>query len=357
MERENLMTELTFTTARKVYEEYLQSCGFSKKTLTCRVKSLKSFERFIREDLNKKDLRDISEKDLYRYIGWLKEFVSERTGTLLNRSTVNVYLTTAKQLFRCLYLYEKIVINPGQNVGTLKNERKKRKAILNQEETNRLLDEIEMTGAGIRDRVLYEVMYSSGLRVGEVVKLKIGDLDFETSQLLIRDSKWGKDRIVPVSDVALVFLKKYLSGRKKQKADYLFPGQKGMLNITGVNRRFKKHVKKAGIKRRGLSIHSLRHSIATHLLENGADLRYVQELLGHNSIETTAEYTRGICESLKRIYKSYHPRENEYYENVSKEYLERLKTFKKRILYRQRRSEKQREYRKRLKCFDKKNNM
>ena len=163
------------------------------------------------------------------------------------------------------------------------------------------------------------------------ITLDAGDIDFENRMVQIRDSKFGKDRVVPVSKVAIAFLKKY-AGRRSEGA--IFRGNRGRLSTGAINKRFKELLKKQGLYREGLSTHSIRHCTATHLLAGGADLRYVQELLGHDSIETTVLYTFELQENLKRIYRSHHPRENGYFKEVDPDYLRKLDTFQ-RVLEKQ----------------------
>ena len=183
-------------------------------------------------------------------------------------------------------------------------------------------------------------MYSSALRVSEVSKLDIADLDFNERMVIVRGGKWGKDRVEPVSEVAIKFLKLYVSARQEASGPLFLSEGRRRLGGAAINRRVKEHLKAQGIYRRGLSAHSFRHATATHLLAHGADLRYVQELLGHESIETTVIYTHELVENMKRIYKSYHARENELYEEVGDEYLKRLDAFIQRLKRQKKRSAK-----------------
>jgi integrase/recombinase XerD len=210
---------------------------------------------------------------------------------------------------------------------------------MTREEVNKFLESIDETATvGLRDKTIFELMYSSGLRAGEVKKIKVDEIDNKNGLLFIRQGKWYKDRIVPVTDVALYYIKKYIKAAGTKRG-YIFKGKYGHISSAYINQLFHKWLKKTGITRKGLSCHSLRHSIATHLLENGVDIRYVQELLGHESIQTTVLYTYSLFESLKKIYKTYHPRENEYYREVDREYRKRLITFEKVLIKQKHRRE------------------
>lgn len=329
------MKKLDFRKARKVYENYLKSSGYSEKTVFLRIWSLDRFEEFLRLEKHPSDLREIKPDVFREYSRYLENLVSERTGRLLAESTKSHLIFAARQLFRSLYQADLLLTNPAQDLFFKKRDETGHRAVLSREEMARLLDSIEPVNyKAVRDRTLFELMYSSGLRAGEVTRFEIGDIDFEKRMLLIRESKWGKDRIVPVSKVAMSFLENYLSDRKRQKAKLVFPGQRGTMTLAGLNRRFKDWAEKVGIKKKHLSLHSIRHSTATHLLENGANVRYVQELLGHESLQTTVRYTHNLIESLKKTYRSHHPRENEYYREVDTEYQDRLERFRKELVRR-----------------------
>lgn len=176
-------------------------------------------------------------------------------------------------------------------------------------------------------------MYSSGLRVSEVADLKIKEIDFSSRMLMVRNGKWGKDRVIPISIVASKFLQKYLVGRRNKKESFVFLGTRGRLKGTSITERFITLIRRYEMDRPGLVTHSIRHSVATHLLESGAGIRYVQALLGHESIETTVRYTHMLYDNMKKIYKSYHPRENEYYKEVDSNYLLELEEFRDRLNY------------------------
>jgi site-specific recombinase XerD len=168
---------------------------------------------------------------------------------------------------------------------------------------------------------MFELMYSSGLRSSEVVKLNRGDIELESRMAIIRDTKWSKDLVVPINEVAHAFLSLYLAQTDAALAERpAFLGARGRMSAHSLRARFRYHLINAGLKDKGLTPHSIRHATATHLLAHGADLRYVQELLGHQSIETTVLYTNEQLENLKRIYKTHHPRENALYREVDEEY-------------------------------------
>jgi site-specific recombinase XerD len=167
--------------------------------------------------------------------------------------------------------------------------------VLSKEEVLRLLDKEQNP----KHRLLLMLTYSSGLRVSEVVALKKEHIDFGRKTLIVNGAKGRKDRITLLADRAAAFLREYC-GHNNVK-DWLFPGQdKGHLRIRTAQSIFEKAVRNAGIEKK-VSIHSLRHTFATHLLESGTDIRYIQSLLGHSSLRTTERYAHVARQSILRI--------------------------------------------------------
>lgn len=152
----------------------------------------------------------------------------------------------------------------------------------------------------LKHKAILYLTYSSGLRVGEVVRLRMQDVDSERKTLLIRQGKGKKDRVTILSEAALEMLRQYISSEKPD--GWLFPGQVKSRHLTErtVQKAFEQALKAAGIVKK-VSIHALRHSFATHLLEGGTDLRYIQELLGHQSSRTTERYTHVSVKDIRRV--------------------------------------------------------
>lgn len=192
---------------------------------------------------------------------------------------------------------------------------------------SKFLESIETTTPkGIRDRAIFELMYSSGLRTCEISNLKICDINFEQREMIVR-GKFGTERIVPVSEVANKFLILYLGKKVVQTNFPVFPGEsnKKGLDTKYIGVLFKKYLEKIDMKLDGVSVHSIRHSTATHLLDNGATIRYVQELLGHKNLKTTERYTHIQTEKVGRIYREYHPREHGMIDTIDEKYLNDVK--------------------------------
>ena len=319
------MSILTKEYSLELFKRWLSSCGYKENTVKGKSAGAERFLSWIKKD----DVRDILKDDIKSYLKYLKEYESVKTGRKLRKSSIYHLFNCVSLFFKGLYVNEKILFNPCQDLRIKGKDNEISKKIFSKEKIGEMLDKIDNIGRySFRDRTIYELIYSSGLRVSEVSGLQVKDIDFDGRMIMIRQGKFYKDRIIPVSDVAITFLKKYIAGRIKEKESFVFLGDQGRLKKDAISSKFRKYLKRFEMYKEGLSVHSLRHSISTHLLEAGADLRYVQELLGHNSIETTARYTHCLYESMKKIYKSHHPRENEYYEEITPELRERLNKFK-----------------------------
>jgi site-specific recombinase XerD len=265
--------------------------------------------------------------DLGQFVEWAKERGLEpgkvrhrdvrRYGAGLSSdgaapATVARKLAAIRGLFDFLVRTERVGQNPADLVSSPKREEKLPR-VLNGEQVRSLLERISArTPLELRDRAMLELAYSCGLRCEEIVNLNRGSFDFETEQLRVL-GKGSKERLLPVGEPAQRALRRYLErGRHALAADpreaALFLSKSGRrLSPSDVTRRLALWVREAALAA-GVSPHSLRHSFATHLLEGGADLRTIQELLGHASISTTQVYTRVDAARLREAYAATHPR-------------------------------------------------
>lgn len=276
------------------------------------------------------NLRAIGKKELVSYHAYLVERKSKRSGEKLTSSTINNRFHSVCLVFSVLYRGGAIPENPahGLKLDLVESAGWKRRP-LTMDEITRFLESIDPgTKQGLKDRTLFELIYSSGLRVAEAAGLKVGDIDFERRVMMVR-GKFDRDRVVPISTVAHDFLVRYLGKKIDDREAWLFTGSRGPtkgrhLASTSVSERFRDLLRRFGMDRPEISTHSIRHSTATHLLENGASVRHVQELLGHHSIESTVRYTHLMTDSLARVYRKYHPREHELFEVVDEAYEARL---------------------------------
>jgi site-specific recombinase XerD len=230
----------------------------------------------------------------------------------LARATVARKLAAVRSLYEHLVAVEEAPQNPAELLPNPKRDSRLPR-VLGRDEVEALLDRIPAgTPLELRDRAMFELAYSCGLRCGEIIGLDTGDPDFD-AELLRVAGKGGKTRFVPIGEPAQRALDRYITSARPSLADgdgtqSLFLPRRGRrLSPSDVRRRLTRWMREAAVAG-GISPHALRHSFATHLLEGGADLRSIQELLGHASVSTTQVYTRVEPSRLRKEYVRAHPR-------------------------------------------------
>src|ERR1700720_143457 len=278
--------------------------GLSSNTVSAYRRDLVKFEAFARK--RKLSLESVSRDDLI-------DFLASLYRLKLESRTVARHLVTLRNFFRFAQIQELISTDPTINLESPKI-RRSLPGYLRLEEVERLLVQPDTkTALGLRDRAMLEVLYSSGLRVSELIGLRVTDLDAKVGCIRCI-GKGDKERIVPAGRKALGIVEKYLRDARPKllgkgvASQALFVNRSGhSLSRVGVWKILSAYGRRAGL-RVALTPHMLRHSFATHLLERGADLRSVQLMLGHADISTTQIYTHVVEERLKQIYKAHHPR-------------------------------------------------
>jgi integrase/recombinase XerD len=258
------------------------------------------------EGINCSDLNDIKSETIREYLASLKK-------EKLKSTTLSRNLSSLRGFFKYLIRNQYIQNNPVESFQSVKSERKL-PSVLSVEEVDRILSMPDVTTKyGLRDKALLEICYSSGLRVSEVINLKISDVYFDEEILRIL-GKGNKIRLVPIGSFAQKWLKEYLLYsrpllEKKMKSEniVLLNNRGTKLSRMGVWKIFDKYAKAAKIEKE-IHPHTFRHSFATHLVEGGADLRAVQEMLGHSNISTTQIYTHIDREFIKQVHHDFHPR-------------------------------------------------
>jgi len=231
-----------------------------------------------------------------------------------SKATIARKLASLRSFYKFLVERNQLTSNPVVAVRTPKQD-KKLPRFLDYEEVKKLLDTPSLDNwLGARDRAIMETLYSTGIRASELVALNMDDIDFLGEVVHVR-GKGKKERIAPIGSSALQVIQHYMEYRNKRAQNnvnfdskVLFVNKHGRrLSTRSVHRKMDKYLKMAGLDP-AISPHTLRHSFATHMLNNGADLRSVQELLGHQSLSTTQVYTHLTTTKLKNVYENAHPR-------------------------------------------------
>lgn len=283
-------------------KEYLDYALIEKKLSLNTIASYKTDLDYYKDFFPKKDISDITKKEISKFIESLKD-------RGLNERTINHIIGSVKN-FHNYFSTHYDIPNVTENIVLLKTTKKLPK-VLSIEEVDILLDIDLNTSYDYRNKAMLELMYSSGLRISELLNLTLTDIDFENNLVKVF-GKGNKERIIPIGDYATMALYKYVNEYRnslvKFPTDVLFLNNHGnKMSRSGFFKIIQKIADDKGIKKE-ISPHTLRHSFATHMLECGADLRSIQELLGHENMSTTSIYTHVRSDLLRDAYDKYHPR-------------------------------------------------
>lgn len=267
---------------RVVPEEFLQKLELRQYSISTANTYISLFETFINH-YKEKPLNEIDEFDIRNYLQLLVQ--QNRSHSYVN------------QMINSIKFYYEVVMQMPNRFYSIERPRKKESLpkVISLEEVQQIIKSTN----NIKHKCIISLLYSAGLRRGELLNLKLEDIDSKRMVILVRSGKGGKDRLTILSPSVLNDLREYFKKWKPQT--YLFEGEEGkQYSGTSVNRIIQGASKRAGIKKR-VSAHTFRHSFATHLLENGTDLRYEQVLLGHSITKTTEIYTQVAIHNIKVI--------------------------------------------------------
>ena len=290
------------TTCIANYEHYLTNERHAPaNTVTSYIRDVSKFAAYIDES-GKTDVRTITEADI-------KEFLSQLEKSGLSRATLSRTIASLKAFFNHLSDEGLIPRNPAARIIAAAAEKKPPRVLMGGE-IERLLEQPDIKDAkGCRDKAMLETMYATGIRVSELIALDIGDVSLETELITCRN---GKERIIPVYAAAIKSLEQYLAFSRpkmvQQGENALFVNTGGgRMSRQGFWKIVKAYTEKAGIQE-DITPQILRHSFAAHLLGNGADLRSLQEMLGHADLSSTQVYARIVKQQIKEVYNKTHPR-------------------------------------------------
>jgi integrase/recombinase XerD len=309
---------------------YLQH-GKLRNLLPLSLRQMEQALRFFIGFIEARGVKEIGEVDAALFEDYKAQLMTTpgRKGIPLHVNTVRDRLFIVQRWFVFLRKRGYIFFDPIAGVQVPKIAKALPRGILQPHEIQKLMAQPDLRSfIGYRDRTMMELLYATGVRSGELVSLNVQDVDFERKTVRVRFGKGGKERFVPLSTPCCRFLERYLrvvrpeliqclrpagnNWKKKAKSggDLLFLSiYGGPFNRTWVGTMMRRYLAKAGIMRDRISpVHGFRHSVATHLLENGMDIRYVQTFLGHDSIASTQIYAHVERKTLHRLFKSCHPR-------------------------------------------------
>jgi len=292
---------------------WLQIRNYSPRTVSDYGYNLGSFFRFL-EQKAIADVQGITTATLTDFQRWFYYQPTKR-GQARGVVNQNLVLATVKSFFRFLKNEGFIHGNPAEAVEYAREPRSLPRNVLTPKEANRIIDSIDTTTAlGYRDRTILEVFYATGVRNQELRNLTVADANLEEELLRVNGGKGGHDRVVPLSRVACKFLETYIKGIRPQlvggkATDKLFVSMRGNpIDGHTVGDVVKKYARLASVKKH-VTPHVWRHTCATHLVKNEANLRHVQDILGHRSLHTTERYLSLTITDLKEAHRKFHPRE------------------------------------------------
>ena len=286
----------------ELINKYLDYLKYERKLSDNTIESYKENLYVFNTEMKEKKMLDITVDDIKNFL--------KKEGEKSSKTRAH-YITVLNNFYSFLIREEIINVNPIETIKQPKIE-KSLPDYLTEDEVNKLLNITLNDAYDYRNKAMLETLYGTGIRISELINIKLSDIDF--SECFIRiTGKGSKDRIVPFNDVCKEYLEKYINEYrndllKNKDSEYVFINSlSGKISRQGFFKILKQICTKQGISK-NVSPHLLRHSFATHLLNNGADLRIIQELLGHSDLSTTQIYTEVLNEKLKKEYEHAHPR-------------------------------------------------
>ena len=302
------------------YREYATVKGFRPRTVHEYLLEVLFFRRWLEKETEAQDIDEITP-------AMVRDFATMLYDKKKAPATIRRNLTSLKSFFSSLYAEHKLYINLAAAIALPRIGKRLPTGILTEEEAGKIITHLESLTSDtkmrtvadairLRDHAIFEVLYSTGIRRGELMALRIGDLNYSDGLITIRQGKGGKDRVVPIGEKSLDVIRHYVTSARKMFAqgkspDALFLTFKGAgMGRMTVRDTVMRIVREAGITRH-VKTHGLRHTCATHMLNHGADIRYVQELLGHSCLSSTQVYTHVSIKQLKESHRKFHPRERE----------------------------------------------
>lgn len=305
----------TAITLSEGVEKYLQDLilrNYSDKTIYAYRLRLHVFLRWT-DDRALSLAASMSEVHVDRYRRYLHQYTY--ADKRITAATQKGHLLVIKQYFTWLTKHRWIAVNPTAEMALPKIPYKLTHRLLTQAEIKRFIDVIDLhSETGLRDRSIIETLYSTGIRRAELINLAIDDIDIAEGMVLVRQGKGDKDRRIPIGQRALHWLDRYLSEWRPQRprathSDTLYITEKGYrLRDGDIGQKIRDYKTLANITKPG-GCHLFRHAMATHMLDNGADIRHIQDMLGHSCLSSTQVYTKVSRQGLKDVHRQTHPAE------------------------------------------------
>ena len=299
-------------------KEHLLTRNYSERTISSYCDGIKKFIIFIEENYPRiHDITGITKDTLADYVSYLTCYKDKKDKSLSSK-TIKLKIISLRIFFKYLIRFDYILSNPTTQINLPREEKDLPRNILTEEEVKLILSKINTnTPIRLRNKAVIELFYSTGMRTSELVNLKISDVDLKEQVVIIVLGKGNKTRVVPIGQHACYYIEQYLEKARKfmlkgklKDEGYLFLTVRGCkFDKCSINKSLISEVMKNVRINKKVSCYTFRHSIATHLVKNKVDIRFVSQLLGHESLKTTQKYVHLEISDLKKVMSMYHPRE------------------------------------------------
>ncbi len=300
------------------YINYLKIKKYSVRTQESYFQENKKFILFLEEHYPRlKNIAQITKDIILDYSNYITCY-KDNKGKLLSGKTIKLKLIAVKQFFKYLAKSDYILKDPTVTIEIPRDERSLPRNVPTEKEVMMILESIKTdTPIGLRNKAIMELFYSCGIRTSELCNLKIHDVDLKEMTVIIKHGKGDKTRVLPLGQYCVEYIRLYLERARKfmlrgktKDEGYLFLSQRGNpFSRDTINACVIRSVLRNVKLNKKITCYSMRHAVATHLIKNKVDIRYVSELLGHKSINTTQKYCHLEISDLKKMHALYHPRE------------------------------------------------
>jgi len=288
------------------YKRHMKARGYAQNTLACYDYGLRQFAAYLkRADIT--DLRRVTRDIILDYHASVMDL-----GLAMESRAIRI--RAVKRLFEYLVESNRLLINPAEGIRETYRKNRPMGTVLTINEMKRILDQPNLSmNTGIRDKAVMEILYATGIRANELLNLNVYDIDIRDRVIYVRKGKGGRQRVVPMGGTAARWVKEYIEKVRPRHAAKHPKERKLFLTVEGnpltrnsILARVHGYAKSAGIGK-SCGLHAFRRTCATHMLLNGADIRYVQKLLGHKYLKTTQYYTKVMPVDVKKMHEKTHP--------------------------------------------------
>ena len=300
------------------FKEHASISGYRPRTMRVYLFEISFFRRWLESATQIEDIDEVVS-------GTIRDYAAALFNKKRSAASMHHKLSALKCFFRALYEAHKLYIDPTTDVALPRIGKPLPAGMLTEKETAQVIEHLDAIAAAkvrgvkdaqrVRDRAAFEILYSTGMRRSEILGLRLADINYDEGLITIRDGKGGKGRVVPIGEKSLQAVRHYVDAARPRlatltSADALLLTHKGLsMGEQTLRTTIIRIMQGAGITHH-VKVHAMRHTCATHMLNHGADIRYVQEMLGHASLSSTQVYTHVSIGKLKETHRKYHPRES-----------------------------------------------